>query len=97
MYIHYIMNYQWDPIKAESNNKKHGIDFADAVGVFEDEWSLTINGQIVGDEQRLATIGVDFLGRIIVVVYTYRGDDIRLISARSATKAERKLYEKRRI
>jgi len=91
------MNYQWDPIKAESNNKKHGIDFADAVGVFEDEWSLTINGQIVGDEQRLATIGVDFLGRIIVVVYTYRGDDIRLISARSATKAERKLYEKRRI
>ena len=97
MYIQYIMNYQWDPIKAKSNNKKHGIDFADAVGVFEDEWSLTIKEQIVGEEQRLATIGVDFLGRIIVVVYTYRGDDIRLISARPATKAERKLYEKRRI
>ena len=91
------MNYQWDPIKAESNNKKHGIDFADAVGVFEDEWSLTIKEQIVGDEQRLATVGVDFLGRIIVVVYTYRGDEIRLISARPATKVERKLYEKRRI
>ena len=91
------MNYQWDSVKAESNNKKHGIDFADAVGVFEDEWSLTIKEQIVGDEQRLATIGVDFLGRIIVVVYTYRGDDIRLISARPATNAERKLYEKRRI
>ena len=91
------MNYQWDSVKAKSNSKKHGIDFADAVGVFEDEWSLTIKEQIVGDEHRLATIGVDFLGRIIVVVYTYRGDDIRLISARPATNAERKLYEKRRI
>jgi uncharacterized DUF497 family protein len=91
------MKYQWDPIKAECNNKKHGIDFADAVGVFEDEWALTIKEQIVGDEQRLATIGMDFLSHIIVVVYTYRGDDTRLISARPATKAERKLYEKRRI
>jgi uncharacterized DUF497 family protein len=91
------MEYQWDPIKAESNNKKHGVDFADAVGVFEDEWSLTIKEQIVGGEQRLATVGVDFLSRIIVVVYTYRGDDIRLISAIPATKVERKIYEKRRI
>jgi len=91
------MEYQWDPIKAESNNKKHGVDFADAVGVFEDEWSLTIKEQIVGGEQRLATVGVDFLSRIIVVVYKYRGDDFRLISARPATKVERKIYEKRRI
>jgi uncharacterized DUF497 family protein len=91
------MNYQWDPKKAESNRKKHEIDFADAVGVFEDEWSLTTKEQIVGDEQRFATVGVDFLGRVIVVVYTYRGDDIRLISARRAIKVERTLYEKRRI
>ena len=40
MYIQYYMDYQWDPIKAESNSKKHGIDFADAVGVFEDERKL---------------------------------------------------------
>jgi uncharacterized DUF497 family protein len=73
------------------------VDFADAVGVFEDEWSLTIKEQIVGGEQRLATVGVDFLSRIIVVVYTYRGDDIRLISAIPATKVERKIYDKRRI
>jgi uncharacterized DUF497 family protein len=47
MYMQYHMDYQWDPIKAESNNKKHGIDFADALGVFEDEWSLTIEEQFV--------------------------------------------------
>ncbi len=91
------MDYQWDPEKADLNNKKHGIDFADAVGVFEDEWALTIKREIVKNEQRFATIGADFVGRIVVVVYTYRGDDIRLISARSATNSERNVYEQRRV
>jgi uncharacterized DUF497 family protein len=91
------MDYQWDPEKADLNNKKHGVDFADAVGVFEDEWALTIKQEIVNNEQRNATVGSDFTGRIVVVVYTYRGDDIRLISARTATKAERNVYEQRRI
>jgi uncharacterized DUF497 family protein len=91
------MDYQWDYKKADINKQKHGIDFADAVGVFEDECSLTIKQEIIRGEQRFATVGVDFLCRIIVVVYTYRGNDIRLISARSATKAERNLYEQRRI
>ena len=91
------MDYQWDSEKADLNNKKHGIDFADAVGVFEDEWALTIKQEIVENEQRHASVGTDFTGRIIVVVYTYRGDDIRLISARPATKAERNVYEQRRI
>jgi uncharacterized DUF497 family protein len=49
------------------------------------KWSLTIKQEIIRGEQRFATVGVDFLGRIIVVVYTYRGNDIRLISARPAT------------
>ena len=75
------MDYQWDPKKADLNSKKQGIDFADAVGIFEDEWALTTKQEIVRTEQRLATVGSDFLGRIIVVVYTYRGDDTRLISA----------------
>ena len=91
------MDYQWDPEKADLNYKKHGIDFADAVGVFEDEWALTIKHEIVKNEQRFASIGIDFLGRIVVVVYTYRGDDFRLISARPATKLERNVYEKRRV
>jgi uncharacterized DUF497 family protein len=91
------MGYQWDPEKADLNFKKHGIDFADAVGVFEDEWALSIKQEIIKNEQRFASIGTDFLGGIVVVVYTYRGDDIRLISARPATKSERNVYEKRRV
>ena len=88
------MNYQWDPKKAASNREKHGIDFADAVGVFEDEGALTIKEQYVAGEQRFVTMGMDFLGRVLVVVYTYRDDDIRLISARTATKRERRAYER---
>ena len=97
MYIQYSVDYQSDPKKSNINKQKHGINFSDAVGVFEDEWSLTIKQEIIRGEQRFATIGVDFLGRIIVAVYTYRGNGIRLISARAATKTERTIYEKRRI
>ena len=92
-----IADYQWDPEKADLNYKKHGIDFADAVGVFEDAWALTIRQEIVKNEQRFASLGTDFLGRIVIVVYTYRGDDIRLNSARTATKQERNVYEQRRV
>lgn len=91
------MHYQWDANKARSNIRKHGVEFADTVGVFEDDWALTIKQEIVEDEQRFATVGTDFLGRVLVVVYTYRDDDIRVISARFATKSERKTYEQRRI
>jgi uncharacterized DUF497 family protein len=67
------MSYQWDPGKARANMEKHNVDFADAVGVFEDEWALTIKEQLIAGEQRFATLGMDFLGRVLVVVYTYRG------------------------
>ena len=72
MCIHLSLDYQWDSVKADLNNKKHGIDFADAVGVFEDEWALTMKHEIVRREQRFATVGTDFMGRIVVVVYAYR-------------------------
>jgi uncharacterized DUF497 family protein len=91
------MDYQWDPEKAASNLGKHGIDFADAVGVFEDEWALTIRQEYVEAEQRFATLGTDFLERVLVVVYTYRGGTIRLISARRATRRERRAYEQKRV
>ena len=91
------MSYQWDPQKAASNLEKQGVDFADTVGVFEDEWALTIKDEYVEDEQRFVTMGMDFLGRVLVVVYTYRGDTIRLISARTATKRERGTYERKRV
>ena len=70
---------------------------ADAVGTFEDVWALTVKEDIESDEQRFVTLGADFFGRILVVVYTYRGEDIRLISARPATRRERRTYEQKRI
>lgn len=91
------MNCQWDPQKAASNLEKHGVDFADAVGVLEDEWALTLKEEEVEGEQRFVTMGTDFLGRVLVVVYTYRADAIRLISARAATRKERRAYERKRV
>jgi uncharacterized DUF497 family protein len=91
------MSYQWDSAKAASNLRKHRVDFADAVGVFEDQWALTIKEEYVEGEQRFATMGMDYLGRVLAVVYTYRGDAIRLISARAATRRERKAYERKRV
>lgn len=82
---------EWDPSKAASNFKKHGIDFADAALVLEDEQALTIDDPHP-DEERYATIGMDALARILVVIYTWRGDNIRLISAREATPDERQQY-----
>lgn len=86
------MNYEWDPNKASSNYKKHGVKFADAVGVFEDENAITIPDEHEREE-RFITIGRDFLNRILVVVYTFRRVVIRIISARKATVRERKIYE----
>ncbi|MFQ5408366.1 MAG: BrnT family toxin [Anaerolineales bacterium] len=91
------MGYQWDADKARVNLGNHEIDFADAVGVFEDDWALTIKEEIVEGEQRFATLGMDFLGRVLVVTYTYREDDIRLISARKGTRRERRTYEQKRV
>ncbi len=84
--------YQWDNNKAAANLRKHGIDFADAVFVFSDDLAITISDER-SNEERFVTIGIDALGRALVVVYTYRGTEIRLISARSATRQERQHYE----
>ena len=75
------MNYQWDPVKAKTNVKKHGIEFADAVGVFDNADAITLEDPDSEGEQRFLSIGLDILGRIIVVAYTYRGDEVRVISA----------------
>ena len=86
------MSCEWDPNKAKSNYKKHRVKFADAVGVFEDENAITIEDEHP-KESRFITIGRDFLRRILVVVYTFRGVIIRIISARKATAREKKEYE----
>jgi uncharacterized protein len=86
------MAYQWDKNKAAINLHKHGIDFADAVSVFSDDLSITVSDDRF-DEERFNTIGLDALGRVLVVVFTWRGKEIRLISARPATRQERRQYE----
>ena len=86
------MDYEWDINKAKLNLQKHGVDFADATAVFSDDYALTILDDDP-DEERLVTIGLDALGRILVVVYTWRGKRIRIISARKAESHERKQYE----
>lgn len=91
------MKYNWDPQKAATNLAKHGVDFADAVAVFEDPSALTLRVGDQAGEERLVTAGLDFLSRVLVAVYTHRREGIRLISARPATKAERRIYERKRV
>lgn len=85
------MDYEWDPQKAKSNFRKHGVRFADAVGVFQDPYAITMLDDN-SDEERYVTIGIDALLQIIVVSYTWRDYTIRIISARKATRAERRKY-----
>ena len=86
------MKYQWDKNKATSNLQKHGIEFADAVSVFLDSLAITIPENRF-DEERFVTIGMDAFGSILVIVFIWRSEDIRLISARLAERRERKQYE----
>ena len=86
------MAFQWDPKKAASNGSKHGVRFSDVVAVFEDPSAITIEDPHPA-EQRLVTIGLDLLGRVVVVCWTTRGEDIRIFSAREATRRERATYE----
>ena len=83
---------EWDPEKASSNLKKHGVRFADAYSVLEDPHALTIDDPDPS-EQRHRTVGMDSLGRVLVVSYTWRGDRVRIISVRKATPSERGQYE----
>ena len=89
------MAYEWDPAKERSNYAKHGVHFADAVGALEDERALT-EPDTSTSEERFKTLGMDFLGRVVIVVYTYRGENIRLIMARKARRSQRVIYEGRR-
>ena len=87
------MEFEWDPAKARENIRVHGIDFADAVGKFL--VSRSREDPDAEGEQRFVTLGMDGLGRLLVVVYTYREGRTRLISARKATKKEGKEYAQR--
>jgi uncharacterized DUF497 family protein len=86
------MTIEFDPIKAASNLQKHGVHFADAEMVLQDPRALTIEDPDAVNEQRWITMGMDLTGRILLVVYTYRSDQIRIISIRKASRQEREKY-----
>ena len=87
------MQTEWDPAKARANFRKHGVRFADAATALEDDGATTVREENA-DEERWVTIGMDSTARILVVVYTWRGERARLISARPASRREAQQYEK---
>lgn len=90
-----MLSFEWDPIKAKRNIRVHGITFDEASTAFSDTMSLTIFDPLhSADEGRLILIGNSHQNRLLIVVHTERGDKVRLISARKATKHERETYEK---
>ena len=87
------MPIEFDPAKAADNVRKHGVSFADAEVVLSDPMALTVEDAGAVGERRPVTIGLGGAGEVLVVVWTGRGDAYRLISARRATRKERKAYE----
>ena len=88
------LSFEWDPNKAKANLAKHAVSFEEASTVFGDPLSLTIpdpaHSQI---EDRFIIMGRSHRGKLLVVVHTERGDNLRVISARRASRKERKNYE----
>jgi len=88
------IKFEWDAAKARLNLTKHSVSFEEASTVFGDRSAITIPDPVHSlAEERFVTIGVSDQGKILVVVATERGDSLRLISARSASRRERKQYE----
>lgn len=89
-----MLRFEWDPDKAEANEDKHGVRFSEAATAFGDPLSITIPDpeHSVG-EARFILVGLSYLGRLVVVAHAETNDSIRIISARLATKAERRTYE----
>jgi uncharacterized protein len=83
---------EFDPVKAKRNLRKHGVSFAHAEQALRDAMAVTVEDADAIDEQRLVTLGMDALGRVIVVVHTPRGGRTRVISARKASRGEMEQY-----
>ena len=88
-----MVDLEWDPAKARSNQHKHGVDFADAAVALEDEHALTMLDPASDEEDRFVSLCRDPVGRVLVVVFTWRGNAIRIISARKAAGRETRQYE----
>ena len=94
-FVHTISNvqFEWDPLKAAANLRTHGVRFAEAITVLEDDFAVT-EEDVDTDERRFVTLGLSSDGSLLTVVYAYREPDtIRMISAWKANKRQRTMYE----
>ncbi len=87
------VQFEWDEDKGQSNIQKHGVTFEEAAEVFFDPFYQTGDASVDDKEERDFIIGYSFSQRLLLAVYTDRKDKTRIISARPATRAERKVYE----
>ena len=89
-----MFKFEWDDQKATSNLRKHGISFDEAVSVFADDMALTFaDTDHFESEDRSRTYGISNKGQLLVVVHTERRNNVRIISARKATRYEKGIYE----
>lgn len=87
--------YEWDDLKARANLRKHGVSVEEAATVFLDEAAVTVyDPDHSSDEDRFLTMGLSLNARLLIVAHTDRGDTIRIISARPATRRESQGYER---
>lgn len=88
------MRFEWNPVKARANARKHGVSFQEAASVFYDPLAATgADPDHSEGESRWVTFGISSQGRLLAVAHTERGDSVRIISARLATRSERNIYE----
>lgn len=92
-YTLHDITFEWDSHKADDNLRKHGVSFETACEAFFDPFVLWLDDEVVEGEMRETIIGMTVDWRLLYVVYAMRGDTIRLISVRKATRTERKRYE----
>lgn len=91
------MGFEWDVRKAGANFEKHGVYFSESLPVFEDDYAITItDDESDPNELRFVSLGTGAKGRVLVAVYSYRGQNIRIISVRLAEPHERSQYEEPR-
>ncbi len=88
------MHFEWDPKKAATNRRKHGVSFEEATSALRDVFSATAHDpDHSAKEERFVTFGISSEGRLLTVSHTDSGNAIRIISARLATNVERQIYE----
>lgn len=92
-----VLTFEWDEEKSRANVRKHGVAFEEAKTVFSDPFAMTISDpEHSSEEDRYIDMGMSSRGRILVVWYTERGRNIRIIGSRKATRSQRRQYEEER-